>query len=129
MPTQNACGSGGVQLEPKVEPLEEWALHAWLQGNGRHRFGPWTRQRVDGHGQWQGSEVATGGPGSDREESEALAERLVDAVRRAGYAGPLGIDGFRYRDAAGGLGWRFGGDLNGRFSMGWSASGLGLPPG
>jgi hypothetical protein len=123
-----ALGAGGVQLEPRVEPLEEWALHGWIHASGAVRFGAWTLQSLDAHGQWQGSAPAPEGPGAERGESETRAERIARALVEAGYRGAFGIDGYRYRDAAGNVGWRFAGDLNARFTMGWHAGGLGLPP-
>ena len=50
----------------------------------------------------------------------------AQALSAAGYFGPFGIDGFRYRDAQG-RGGRLQsmGELNARFSMAWA---LGMGP-
>lgn len=122
-----AIANGGVQLEPRVELLEEWALHGWIDDGGGVRFGTWTRQTIDGHGQWCASRPCPEGPGGERLTSEKTAERLATALLEIDYRGPFGVDGFFYRDAAGAPAWRFAGDVNARFTMGWHSGGLGLP--
>lgn len=122
-----AVANGGVQLEPKVELFEEWALHGWIDRAGTVRFGSWTRQEIDAHGQWRDSAAAPAGPGADRATAEDTAERIARALLDIDYRGPFGIDGYRYRTAAGEAAWRFAGDLNARFTMGWHSGGLGLP--
>lgn len=122
-----ALANGGVQLEPRVELLEEWALHGWIDDAGAVRFGTWTRQVIDPHGQWRDSATAADGPQAERAPAEETAERIARALLEIGYRGPFGVDGYRYRDAQGGLAWRFAGDINARFTMGWHSGGLGLP--
>jgi hypothetical protein len=122
-----AVANGGVQLEPRVELLEEWALHGWIDDAGAVRFGAWSRQAIDAHGQWRDSSTVPEGPAGERAASEETAARIARALLEIDYRGPFGVDGYRYRDASGGRAWRFAGDVNARFTMGWQSGGLGLP--
>ena len=46
-------------------------------------------------------------------------DALVDALRRAGYFGPFGLDAFHYRGSDGALRFHGCSDVNARFSMAW----------
>jgi len=115
---------GPLVVEPWVEVLREFAWHGWLEpGSGKLHMGQPCVQTVDAHGAWSESRRALRGdlePGEEAALGEALAASGV-SLAAAGYFGPFGVDGFRYRlhcDRA----QRFQplGDLNARLSMGWS---------
>lgn len=112
----------GLQVEPFVERLGDFALHGHLRPSGEVTLGEPTRQECDATGAWVGSaraEASDVSPG----EREALFEQAslaAAALHRAGYFGPFGIDAFRHLDAAGGARWNPRGEINARYSMGWA---------
>ncbi|RYE89683.1 MAG: hypothetical protein EOO75_11405 [Myxococcales bacterium] len=115
----------GLQVEPRVDRLDDFALHAWLAPDGDLTVGQPTRQLCSPLGVWQGTELA--GDRLPDDERAALAGALrqtADALTAAGYAGPFNLDAFAWQDGAA---RRFlpRCEINARFSMGW-AIGMGL---
>ncbi|MDH5492691.1 MAG: hypothetical protein OEY14_12130 [Myxococcales bacterium] len=116
--------SGALYLEPRLELLAEFGLHALLARSGELRVGAPTLQQLDASGQWiagrrlEPSELRQG---ERRALFEAL-ERAGEALHAAGYFGPYGIDAFRYRPAQparGAEALHALSELNARCSMGW----------
>ncbi|MEQ9319374.1 MAG: hypothetical protein RIF41_09440, partial [Polyangiaceae bacterium] len=112
----------GLQIEPRVERLADFAIHGEVVAGGDLRIGRPVIQTVTPRGTWQRSTVA-GPEDLSTEERDALlaeGERVGEALRRAGYFGPFGVDAFRYRwwdDQA-----RFNPrcEINARYTMGWA---------
>lgn len=116
---QMAVRQGGFVLEPEVEMELELSLHGLV--DQELLLGRLCEQRCDAFG--APLEVLPAGPGR---VSSALEDGLREAawqaassLRDAGYFGPFGIDArvFRWR---GQLGVQAIGDLNARFTLGWS---------
>lgn len=115
---------GGVEVEPCVRPTVEYCTHGHVAPSGALRIGAATVQECDARGVWQRTRRVRSG-----ELSPDEAARLHDATRRAaealaaaGYFGPFGMDGYRYEARAGG-GFVPVGDINARYTMGWT-----MPP-
>lgn len=107
----------GAQLEPLVERTGDFAIHGWLGEDGTLVRGAPTRQECDDRGAW----IAT-----TRDEGSALAvpcwdelTRVGEALHRAGYFGPFGIDGFSWTEG-GRVHHRLRSEINARYSMGWA---------
>ncbi len=116
----------GLGVEPWVERAGDFALHGFVDRDRALWLGTPTQQICDGRGAWVGTSTCP--PGAlARAESEALAraaEEAAEALARAGYFGPFGVDAFRWRDPAGGLRFNPRCEINARYSMGW-ATGMG----
>lgn len=111
----------GLQVEPFVERLGDFALHGHVGRSGAVVLGEPTRQECDETGAWLGS---TRGAASDLTSGEraALFEQAhlaAAALHEARYFGPFGIDAFRYRGEGGASCWNARGEINARYSMGW----------
>ena len=127
---------GGVQVEPWVECVAEFALHGWIAegaGRGDDRVVVWgdvTEQQVDAHGAWVGTAVA-GVDALSREESTALRAAATEAARAlidAGYFGAFGVDAYRWRDARGATHFNPRSEITARYSMGWAVGMNGRRP-
>ena len=94
------------------------ALHGWLDEDGSATFGRPTVQEVDDTGAWQSSRLAREGEltATEVERLSSEAKRAADALHAAGYFGPFGLDGFRYR----GEQFQPRCEINARYSMGWA---------
>lgn len=119
---------GGVQIEPNVAIVAEYAKHGKISPSGQSLLGPLVRQRCDPRGAWIDSERVDG----PTHEEDAIDERLATeasyvatALVAAGYFGPFGIDAFTYRDREGGTHLHPLSEINARYSM---AFGLAFPP-
>jgi hypothetical protein len=117
--------AAGIQVEPLVERLGDFALHGHLDRRGRLVVGEPCRQRVDAAGVWLESlrcseqDLAM----AERSQLRAEFERVAEALTAAGYFGPFNVDAFRYVGADGPrLNVRC--EINARYTMGW-ATGLG----
>ncbi len=118
----NGLAQGGVQIEPDVAIEEEYAVHAFLPEDGPLRVGAVARQRCDAHGAWMATEPLASGGQAVGDLPDRLAEecrRVADALSRAGYFGPFGVDAYSYRDAGGDLRLQPRGEINARYSMGF----------
>jgi hypothetical protein len=109
----------GLQVEPWVRVVSDYALHGFIAQNGDVTFGEPTRQICDETGAWKETSVARD---LSREEETLLgraATRAADALKDAGYFGPFGIDAYRWHD---GQTVRFQplSEINARYSMGWA---------
>jgi hypothetical protein len=127
-----AIRDGGVQIEPNLVLITEYAIHGWIEPNGKTTVGEMVTQKCDRHGQWLSTErVAAGGDGcndTERARRSALvgeAHRVAAALTVAGYFGPFGIDAFTYDDGHGGIGWQPRSEINARYTMGFA---IGMGP-
>ncbi len=111
----------GILVEPLVEPLLELSLHGFVWRDGRHELGRLCLQQVSEHGHFLGARLANAAelePG----EADAVRERAEHTARAltaAGYFGPFGIDGYRYRMPDGSRGFCALGELNARYTLGF----------
>jgi len=114
---------GGLLGEPWLEIERELCLHGIIDRAGGVRLGCPCAQRVDAWRAWTASEPLAPGelPEAWRRALEGSAERAAEALFRAGYFGPFGIDAYSWRTARGGLELNPLGELNARFTMGFSA--------
>lgn len=112
---------GGVQIEPNVAIVTEYAIHGVLDARGDHRLGRVCVQRCDAHGQWRATEpLRDGDPAIVRalvEEGERVARALAEAL----YFGPFNVDAFTYRDLHGRVRLQPRSEINARYSMGFAA--------
>ena len=110
---------GGVHLEPWVNRVSDHALHGYLSPAGHLTLGTPTAQQCDHLGRWQSS---TPTPLEDpaRKAFASMAEIAAEALHRASYFGPFGIDAYRWRTPEGEIAWQWMSDLNARYSMGWA---------
>lgn len=112
--------AGGAQVEPLVVRRGDFGLHAFLGRDGAVWVGEPTTQQCDDRGAWRGTVR-----GADLSPSEARAlrtelDRVAAALREARYFGPFGVDAFRHEDARGTIHFNPRGEINARYSMGWS---------
>jgi len=116
-------GEGGVQIEPNVTIVAEYALHARLEESGSFELGSPVRQRCDARGAWVTTEPL-GTPGAHEIDLVARlvaeARSVAAALTRAGYFGPFGIDAYTYRGKGGGLELQQRSEINARYSMGFA---------
>lgn len=113
---------GGLQVEPLVERVADFALHGHVARSGEITLGAPTRQTCDAAFAWKGSARALPGDLFE-DELDALVENAKlagGALRRAGYFGPFGIDAFRWKDERGLRRWSPRCEINARYSMGWA---------
>ncbi len=112
----------GIQVEPWVDRIADVALHGFVAASGTKTLGSPTLQRIDETGAWMQSAPLPADALTDDETRQLLAEgeRTADALVRAGYFGPFGIDGFRYRDRDGQARFNPRSEINARYSMGWA---------
>jgi hypothetical protein len=123
----------GLQVEPLVERTLDVGLHGYLAPTGALTLGAPTVQDIDASGMWHATRLAPAD--ALTADERALFEREVRASARAlttaGYFGPFGLDGFRWRAPDGALHFQPRCELNARYAMGW-AIGMGdyrPPPG
>jgi hypothetical protein len=111
----------GLQVEPYVERLADFARHGYVTRQGEVLLGPVLRQRCDARGSWIASAIAEEGSLSASEEAalERCLREAGTALAARGYAGPFGVDAFRYLDAAGMPAFQPRSEINVRFSMGY----------
>jgi hypothetical protein len=110
----------GVQVEPWVERLADYSRHAYLRRTGELSLGATREQRCDPMGRFLG--VSTETAHATEAEAEMLAfelTRTAAALHAAGYFGPFGIDGFRYRLPDGSVAFNPRCEINARFTMGY----------
>jgi hypothetical protein len=109
----------GLQVEPWVERIADYALHGFLSQAGVTTLGEPTRQTCDDNGAWQTTSMADDLVTAENEELRASALLVSEALARAGYFGPFGIDAYRWREDKV---VRFNprSEINARYSMGWA---------
>jgi hypothetical protein len=110
----------GLQIEPWVERLADFGRHGYLTRRGALLVGATREQRCDPAGRFCGMS-RTSAQLSEAEDAALLAElsETARALTAAGYFGPFGIDGFRYRLPDGKLGFDARCEINARLTMGY----------
>ncbi|MDB4938406.1 MAG: hypothetical protein JWP87_5378 [Labilithrix sp.] len=115
---------GGVQIEPNVAIVAEYAVHGMLDERGSLALGRLVRQQCDARGAWVSTvAVASPTPG-ELAISDALAaeaERASAALTREGYFGPFGVDAYTYRGEGDRVALQVRSEINARYSMGFAA--------
>jgi hypothetical protein len=86
---------GGVQIEPDVSIVDEFAIHGLLAPSGVLTLGPVVKQVCDPRGAWLSSAHVARDRTPLALASEA--ERVADALHATGYFGPFGVDAYTYR--------------------------------
>lgn len=112
----------GLQIEPQVDRLADFAIHGELSPDGALAIGRPVVQQLSDRGVWQRSTVAEPGELSTEERDVLFAEaaRVGEALRDAGYHGPFGVDAFRYRWWEGEVRFNPRCEINARYTMGWA---------
>ena len=113
--------TGGLQLEPGLEPEVEFDVQGILEPDGTLHLGEPGLQLIDAQGAWLSSREATSSELSPEESSVLLeeGERVAAALHERGYFGPFGIDAYRYRDEQGSARLQPRSEVNARYTMGW----------
>jgi hypothetical protein len=109
---------GGVQIEPNVKIISEFAIHGMLAANGALVLGPVVKQNCDARGAWISSEslAAPEAPAELVEEAGRVAAALIAAK----YFGPFGVDAFAFQNG-GGVALQPRSEINARYTMGFAA--------
>lgn len=112
---------GGVQIEPDVTIVDEFAIHGILSPGGALRLGPVVEQRCDARGAWLSTRRI---PAAQAPlELHREAERVAVALGAAGYFGPFGVDAYTYRVRARrdleAIALQPRSEINARFTMGF----------
>jgi hypothetical protein len=117
----------GLQAEPWATRAGDFAIHGFLDPSGGLTLGAPTVQCCDASGAWSGSARCDPSALTAAEQGalEASAEQAAEALHRAGYFGPFGVDAFRWRDEGGELRWNPRCEINARYSRGWA---IGMGP-
>jgi len=113
----------GVQVEPWVDRLADFSRHGYLTRAGEVLIGETREQHCDAMGRFV--RMSTEPACATDDEAASLASTLTatgEALATAGYFGPFGIDGFRYRAAGspdGQTSFNPRCEINARFTMGY----------
>jgi hypothetical protein len=109
----------GLQVEPWVERVSDYALHGFLSANGAITLGEPTRQVCDDNGAWKKTTLDVDLDANETAALGASARLVAEALVAAGYFGPFGVDAYRWRESAT---VRFNprSEINARYSMGWA---------
>ena len=112
----------GLQLEPQVERLADFAIHGELSPSGALTLGQPAVQRLTDCGMWRRSTIAAPEQLSTEERDTLLAEgeRVGEALAEVGYFGPFGVDAFRYRWDDDTIRFNPRCEINARYTMGWA---------
>lgn len=114
---ERALASGPVHVLPVVDIVEEFSAHAYLYSSGETTYGRHVQQTVRG-GAWRSAEPRAEAVPLLRTALEQVHARLRDG----GYFGPVGVDGFVWRDAHGRTHLAAGTDVNARYTMSMGAA-------
>ena len=112
----------GLQVEPWVDRLGDFALHGYVTRAGVPFFGEPTTQECDRTGAWQRTTLASRDALSPDEERalRASAVEVAHALRDVGFFGPFGVDAFRWARGDGTSSFNTRSEINARYSMGWA---------
>lgn len=113
----------GLQVEPLVERIADFALHGYASRAGVVVLGAPTHQECDAAGVWRSSTRAAFGELAPEEKS-ALTHAATQAglaLTNARYFGPFGLDAFRWKIKNGEIRFNPRCEINARYSMGWAA--------
>lgn len=110
-----------VFVAERVTVLRDFAMHGFVGLDGALLLGEPTQQRTDPRtGAWRESALATELRPHEADQLARYARDAGDALARAGYVGPFGIDAFRYRDEHDREAFCGRCELNARYTMGWA---------
>jgi hypothetical protein len=112
-------GGEGMQVEPWVERVGDYALHGFIAESGTVTLGEPTRQICDDAGAWKSTAVATDLTAGEARALHTSGSEVAEALGGAGYFGPFGIDAYRWQHA-GALHFHARSEINARYSMGWA---------
>jgi len=123
-PTRGFCrrsfGNGeGVQVEPWFERVADYGKHGYLSREGELFVGATRQQHVDNMGRFESMSATSDITATDDALLDEELKRVASALHNAGYFGPFGIDGFRYRLSDGAIALNPRCEINARFSMGY----------
>jgi hypothetical protein len=110
----------GLQVEPWVERLGDFGKHGYLTQAGALLMGATREQRCDSMGRFLGMSMAPAQL-SEAEDQLMVTElaKTAAALNAASYFGPFGIDGFRYLQPDGRIGFNPRCEINARLTMGY----------
>lgn len=111
----------GLQVEPFVARTHDFAQHGFVLQSGDVLRGEPLAQLCDAQGSWQYSRAPAEGELAvpEREALDQACREVGEALARAGYSGPFGVDAYRYHTAGTGCAFQPRSELNARFSMGY----------
>ena len=111
----------GLQVEPWLDRTQDVAQHGYLFASGELLVGDVMGQHCDAHGSWVSSRALHEDELTRHERSLLQSEltKVADALARAGYFGPFGVDAYRYLDLDEQLRFQPRSEINARFSMGY----------
>jgi hypothetical protein len=108
---------GPLLFEPWMDRVADFGVSALLTGSELRIVGV-HRQRVDRKGQFLGIELDSGLSEKARARLMETTESVAESLRRAGYAGPFGIDAWTYRKDDGSIALNPLGEINARMTFG-----------
>lgn len=110
----------GLLVEPLVVPTFEVSLHGFVWPSGRYELGRVCAQIVSERGTFRGVRLAQAADLSGGEQASLFerGEAVAQALAKAGYFGPFGIDGYRYT-LEGESGFCALGEINARYTLGF----------
>jgi len=111
----------GLIVEPLVTPTLELSLHGFVWPKGHAELGRVCVQDVSDRGVYRGVRLALPHELTPQETASLFesARCVACALHEAGYFGPFGIDGYRYRVGEGG-GFCALSEINARYTMGFA---------
>ena len=115
--TDRALVAGPIHVLPVVDIDQEFSAHAYLYSSGETLIGRHVEQTVRG-GSWRSAEPSA----TSLPVLGAALETVVARLRTMGYVGPVGVDGFAWRDAEGRSHLAAGTDVNARYTMSMRAA-------
>lgn len=119
--------ASGLQVEPWVERVSDFALHGFVDESGRTTLGEPTGQVCGPSGTWRGTSRAHDLGATEARALATEAHVAAAALHALGYFGPFGVDGFRYRAGAEErVNLRC--EINARYTMGWAVGMAGRRP-
>lgn len=112
----------GVYVEPWVSRTREWSIQFDIPHPGSASPAPkcigTTQLLNDPEGRYAGNIICADQPAAHTHLISQHAELICLAAQAHGYWGPVGLDGFQFRDSDGNEGLRLCNDINARFTMG-----------
>jgi hypothetical protein len=108
---------GALLFEPWMDRTGDFGVSALLTGSELRIVGI-HGQQVDARGQFIRIDLAPDLSAEDRDRLLETVEAVADALRRAGYVGPFGIDAWRHREDDGTVVLNPLGEINARMTFG-----------
>jgi hypothetical protein len=120
---RTGMAEGGVQIEPNVAIVAEYAIHGMLSVDGAYELGEVVRQRCDARGAWIATERVTTPTADEKKGFAQLRDegaRVAAALAAAGYFGPFGVDAYTYEGVGNRVDIQLRSEVNARYSMGFA---------